>query len=68
MSTRRARQYLVPSEASANDNLRNIPRASLAAQWSRIRVPVQETRARALILEDPICHAATKPLRHNYGA
>ena len=33
MSTRHASQDLVPREASANDNLKNIPRASLVAQW-----------------------------------
>ena len=35
--------------------------ASLVAQWLRIPWPVQETRVRALIREDPTCHGATKP-------
>ena len=42
--------------------------ASLVAQWLRIRLPVQETQVRALVWEDPTCHGATKPVRHNYWA
>ena len=42
--------------------------ASLAAQWLRIRLPVQGTRVRALVWEDPTCRGATKPMRHNYRA
>ena len=41
-------------------------RASLVAQWLRIRLPMQETRVRALVREDPTCCGATKPVRHNY--
>ena len=40
--------------------------ASLVAQWLRIRLPMQGTRVRALIWEDPTCRGATKPLLHNY--
>ena len=40
--------------------------ASLVAQWLRIRLPVQGTRVRALVQEDPACRGATKPVRHNY--
>ena len=40
-------------------------RASLLAQWLRIRLPMQETPVRALVQEDPTCHGATKPVRHN---
>ncbi|KAJ8782722.1 hypothetical protein J1605_009921 [Eschrichtius robustus] len=40
--------------------------ASLVAQWLRIRLPMQGTRVRALVWEDPTCHGATKPMRHNY--
>ena len=39
---------------------------SLEAQWLRIRLPMQETRVRALVREDPTCCGATKPMRHNY--
>ena len=41
-------------------------RASLVAQWLRIHLPMQRTRVRALVREDPTCREATKPLRHNY--
>ena len=27
---------------------------------------MQGTRVRALVREDPTCHGATKPMRHNY--
>ena len=42
--------------------------ASLVAQWLRIRLPMQGTRVRALVQEDPICCRETKPLHHNYWA
>ena len=41
--------------------------ASLVAQWLRIRLPMQGTRARALVQKDPICRG-TKPVRHNHWA
>ena len=41
---------------------------SLVAQWLRIHLPVQGTRVRALVQEDPTCCGATKPRRHNYWA
>ena len=41
-------------------------RASLVAQWLRIRLPMQGTWVRALVWEDPTCHGATKPVSHNY--
>ena len=43
-------------------------RASLVAQWLRIRMPMQRTWGRALVREDPTCRGATKPVRHNYWA
>ena len=39
---------------------------SLVAQWLGICLPVQGTRVRALVHEDPTCRGATKPVRHNY--
>ena len=39
---------------------------SLVAQWLRIHLPMQWTRVRALVREDPTCHGATKPVHHNY--
>ena len=41
---------------------------SLVAQWLRIHLPMQGTRVRALVQEDPTCCGATKPVHHNYWA
>ena len=41
---------------------------SLVAQWLRICLPMQGTRVRALVREDPTCRRAIKPVRHNYWA
>ena len=40
--------------------------ASLVAQCLRIPLPMQGTRVRALVQEDPTCCGATKPVYHNY--
>ena len=40
--------------------------ASLVVQWLRIRLPVQGTRVRALVREDPTCCGATGHVRYNY--
>ena len=40
-------------------------RASLVAQWLRVCLPVQGTRVRALVWEDPTCCGATGPVSHN---
>ena len=40
--------------------------ASLVAQWLRICLPMQGTRVRALVWEDPTCHRGTGPVSHNY--
>ena len=42
-------------------SLRRDPRASLVVQWLRIRLPMQGTRVRALVREDPTCCRAPKP-------
>ena len=39
---------------------------SLVAQWLRIHLPMQGTRVRAMVWEDPTCRGATKPTCHNY--
>ena len=39
---------------------------SLVTQWLRIRLPMQGTRVRPLVQEDPTTRGATKPVRHNY--
>ena len=41
-------------------------RASLVAQWLRIRLPTKGTWVRALVQEDPTCCGATKLVRYNY--
>ena len=46
--------------------LKNKTGASLGAQWLRIRLPMQGTRVRSLVWEDPTYCGATKPVRHNY--
>ena len=48
--------------------VKEAPRASLVAQWLRIHLPMQGTRVRALVREDPTCRRATKPVRHSYWA
>ena len=40
-------------------------RASLMAQWLRICLPMQGTWVRSLVPEDPTCHGAARPMRHN---
>ena len=42
--------------------------ASLVVQWLTIRLPMQGTRVRSLVQEDPTCCGATKPTCHNYWA
>ena len=47
--------------------MKNLPTgASLVVQWLRICLPMQGTRVRALVWEDPTCHGATGPVSHNY--
>ena len=41
---------------------------SLEAQWLRICLPMQGTRVRALVREDPTCRGAARPVCHNYRA
>ena len=45
---------------------RNKIGASLVAQWLRICLPMQGTRVRALVWEDPTCRGATGAVGHNY--
>ena len=47
-------------------DLKKVTRASLVAQWLRICLPMQGTRVRALVWEDPTCRGVTKPVSHNY--
>ena len=61
-STRRTYQTL----CSSSSFKKKYHRASLVAQWLRVCLPVQGTRVRALVWEDPTCHGATRPVSHNY--
>ena len=70
-ATERARTVRERSEqmyvlGGLNDNL--CEGASLVVQWLRICLPMQGTRVRALVWEDPTCHGATGPVSHNYWA
>ena len=47
-------------------NIKKCFGASLVVQWLRIRLPMQGTRVRALVWEDPTCRGATRPVSHNY--
>ena len=40
--------------------------ASLVAQRLGVRLPMQGTRVRTLVWEDPACRGATGPVSHNY--
>ena len=39
--------------------------APLAAQWLRVCLPMQGTRVRALVWEDPTCRGVAGPVSHN---
>ena len=54
-----------PKEMASRQIKRNY-RASLVAQWLRICLPMQGTRVRALVWEDPTYRGAAKPVCHNY--
>ena len=43
-------------------------RASLVGQYWRLHLPVQGTRVRSLVQEDPTCHGAAEPIHHNCWA
>ena len=61
--------YPLPECESSSSRLcliLNPPRASLVAQWLRVCLPMQGTRVRALIWEDPTCCGATGPVSRNY--
>ena len=59
--------WVLPRGISSTNLLCKIDgRTSLVAQWLRICLPMQGTRVRALVWEDPTCLRATKPVHHNY--
>ena len=64
MQTQTMRFHFLP--VTLVNTFKNIMGASLVVQWLRICLPMQRTRVRALVREDPTCHGATKPVCHNY--
>ena len=42
------------------------PGASLVVQWLRVCLPMQGTRVRALVWEDPTCRRAARPVSRSY--
>ena len=57
---------VTPKQAPGTNDKITEAGASLVAQWLGICLPMQGTRVRALVWEDPTCRGATKPVRHNY--
>ena len=55
-----------PKRPLGVDTSKEVGGASLMAQWLRISLPMQGTRVRALVWEDPTCRGATRPVSHNY--
>ena len=60
------RERQIPYDITYVWNLKYGTGASLVVQWLRIHLPMQGTRVRAVVREDPICRRATKPGLHNY--
>ena len=60
----KANRQTIPKTNSKDKNKQT--GASLVAQWLRVCLPMQGTRVRALVWEDPTCHGATGPMSHNY--
>ena len=56
----------IPKPTDAQVPYIKCSRASLVAQRLRIHLPMQGTRVRALVREDPTSCGATKPMHHNY--
>ena len=68
MSNQKFRLWLPGGCKAEKMRFKKAHRASLVAQWLRIRLPMQGTRVRALVWEDPTCCRATQPVHHNYWA
>ena len=52
----------------SNQQIKTPPRASLVVQWLGVCLPMQGTRVRALVWEDPTCHGAAGPVSHDCWA
>ena len=55
-----------PKQEGKTYGLKETKQDFLVAQWLRICLPMQGTRVQSLVQEDPTCHGATEPVRHNY--
>ena len=66
LNKKKYRIFLSGQKIWIDTSLKKIHRASLVAQWLRIRLPTQGTQVHALVREDTTCRGATKPVRHNY--
>ena len=53
-------------KAETNTNVKQLYSNKDVKKKKKIRLPIQGTRVRALVREDPTCRGATKPVRHNY--
>ena len=58
--------YMTFWKRQNNGDSKKISGASLVVQWLRVCLPMQGTRVRALVWEDPTCRGATRPVSHNY--
>ena len=56
----------MPNKKIRDFQIKYKKRASLVAQWLNICLPMQGTRVRALVWEDPTCRGAAGPVSHNY--
>ena len=67
MKTSRLLHDLPPSYSQSRKQTAQLreDRASLVAQWLGVRLPMQGTRVRAPVREDPTCRAAAGPVSHN---
>ena len=59
---------LIPRKQLTTTVKKKLSGTSLVVQWLRICLPMQGTRVRALVREDPTCRRASKPVYHNYWA
>ena len=60
------RYHLTPVRMAIIKKSRN--RASLVAQWLRVRLPMQGTQVRTPVREDPTCCRAAGPVSHGHWA
>ena len=69
INSTRDKNHMIPSidAEKAFDKIQH-PGASLVAQWLGVCLPVQGTRVRALVWEDPACRGEAGPVSHDCWA